>query len=584
MLLLLFTVTVGVYCSSLIEITLKPAVVGVDDRGVFQYLLNHRLTFNDIFFVRNPGKYYRPFLALTFLIDQKLWGETIFGYRLTSVVLHACNTLLVYAIGMFLFNKNVHRDRISFAAALLFAVHPLAVESVAWISGRTDLLVAFWSLLAFYLYLSATEKNTIYTLPFSLACALAAALSKETGIIVFILIIGWEVYYRKNFGLPKMEFAWIFALLLVSAGILYFVLRFNALATKDMSAEMLSARIFSGGLPTTDSFFASFGYYFKKFFIPFPLQFAVDSINVIRYLILGGIIIFLFVITLNKPSMAHYHFFYFWTLLGLLPAAAVSLTDIAWTPWAERYLYFSLVPLSFISGLLFIRFINNCQNFSRKVAIVCAAIVLIIFAFSSVQRAHVWNDNLALAHDTFKKSPTFIPAAVQYACSLHEKGRRDEAEQQLHKAELLPGAKHQVFYQLGLISMNKGAYERAKRYFLYALAEARIDKKLVLMGPYVKKNILTSLSNIEIVESNSHNDKRTKDCYYKKAVGYLVQAYNEDPGDSFLLYNIGKLYLFTRNKAEAIKYFEEFIKKWNNNDIYSQTAQKLLKKLSSGVS
>jgi len=578
-LLLLFTATMGLYCSSLIEITLKPSVIGIDDRGLLQYLLNHRLSFHDIFFVQNPGKYFRPFLELTLLIDQKLWDDHIFGYRLTNVLLHTCNTLIVYAIGKALFKTSSYRTEASFGAAILFAVHPVAVESVAWISGRTDLLVTLWSLLAFYFYLLANNKNAVYTLPLSLACALAAALSKETGIIVFILMIGWEIYYRKNYDIPKKKFALIFILLLLLSGILYFVLRFNALATRDMSMEMIGSRILSGEVfSSMKLFFASYGFYTKKFFVPFPLQLAIDTINVNMYAIGGVVLMLLFGTGMFIPMFARYRFYFFWALLGLLPAAVVSFTDIAWTPWAERYLYFSLVPLSFISSIFCVQLINSRQGFPRKVMVVCAAIVIIVFAFTSIQRAHVWNNALALSSDTYKKSPYFIPTAVEYARSLNEKGMRDEAEQQLHKAASLLGPKHQLFYYLGGMSMEKGDHERAKQYYLRALAEARNDKKLVQMGPYLKKTILASLSDVEMVESNAHTDKKTKNRYYQSAIEYLLEARKEDSSDAFLLYSIAKLYLAIGNNVEAIKYFEEFIGKWDH-DIYRQAAERLLKKI-----
>jgi tetratricopeptide (TPR) repeat protein len=580
--LLLFTAAMGLYCSSLIEITLKPSIIGVDDRSLLMSLLNHRLSFYDIFFVQNPGKYFRPFLGLTFLIDQRVWGEMVFGYRLTNVVLHACNTLLVYAIGRTLLRTQPHGAEASFGASLLFAIHPIAVESVAWISGRTDLLVVFWSLLAFYLYLVANNRNAVYLLPLSLACALAAAFSKETGIMVFILMIGWEIHYRKYFDFEKKRFALFFVLMLLAGGMFYFVLRFNALATRDMSTGMITSRMLSTEvLSSVKLILASYGFYFKKFIFPFPLQFSIDMINVNLYAIVGSVLVLLFIAGMRITSISRYHFYYFWALLGLLPSAVVSVTDIAWTPWAERYLYSSMVPFAIISALLCVQLVNSIQPFPflRKVAMVCTAIIFIVFGLSSVQRAHMLNDNLSLSQDTYAKSPSFIPAAVFYASSLIDKGMLDKAEQQLHKAELLSGAKHQIFYRLGLLSLSKGNNERAKQYFLFALTEARNDSKLVLMGPAAKKSILLSLSNLEYSESESYTERKTKQRCFQNAVTYLVEAYHEDNSDLFLLYNIAKMYLVMGNNTQAKKYFEEFIKKWHNNDVYKQSAEKLLNKI-----
>lgn len=581
-LLLLFTVTLAVYCSSLIEITLKPNSVGIDDHGLLQYLLNHRLTFHDLFFVHNSGKYFRPFLGLTYLIDQRLWGEMVFGYRLINVLLHACNALFAYLIGRLLLQSEPDREAISLASSVLFAVHPLAVESVAWISGRTDLLATFFALIAVYLYLSAHDKNAFYMLPASLVCTMASFFSKETGIIPIILIMAWDLYYRKHFIFPKLKFAPIFTLLLVSAGIFYFVMRYHALSARDMSMEIIKAHIFSIDFSAINLFFASYGFYFKKFLIPFPMQFAIDSINVFIYRFFGSVVISLFAVTAFFPRLVRYHFLYFWALIGLLPAAIVSFTDIAWTSWAERYLYFSLVPLSFAGGTFFVKIANSGLVFARRISLFFAVVVVIIFAATSVQRSHIWNNDLALAGDTFEKAPLFVPASVAYARSLEKTGRREEAEKQLHQAEFLPGPKHQVFYNLGLISMRKGNYTIAEEYLLHALSDAREDRKLRLMGPYVKKTIYMSLSNLKIKQSSLYTDTRAKDRYYKKAAGYLVDAYREEPTDSFLLYNIGKLYLLMKNKAEARKYFEEFIKK-SNDDIYRQTAEKLLQKIADSV-
>lgn len=127
--------------------------------------------------------------------------------------------------------------------------------------------------------------------------------------------------------------------------------------------------------------------------------------------------------------------------------------------------------------------------------------------------------------------------------------------------------------------MKKGDYEKAKQYLLCALTDARKDKKLVLMGPYVKKNILISLSDLAMSDSKSYADEKIKHELYQNAIKSLIEAHKEDISDTFLLYNIAKLYLFSGNNAQAKKYFEEFIQKWDN-DVNRQAAEKLLKKCS----
>jgi len=574
-LLLLAVITLGLYGSSLIEITIKPSSVGIDDQSLLQQLFDQKITLHDAFLRSGSGKYYRPFLVLSYLADKLLWGDLIFGYRLTNVLLHTCNVMLVYLLGAKILRATRYARASALGSAVLFAVHPIAVESVSWISGRTDLLAAAFSLAAFSLFLSDGRKKMLCAIPLGLA----AALSKETGIVVFILFLGWETYFGRSFDSPRKNMT-AFLFVLTAGCMAYLVGRHNALAAQDLSAELVWSRFRSPNLlHNLTLFVSSFGFYAKKFIIPYPLQFAIDTINVPWYAVLGSVLVVLFCAGFFYPAFARLHFYQFWAMLGVLPAAVVSITDIAWTPWAERYLYLSLAPLSILIADMFQALLVNVRDRYRYFLYGLAGMSIVIFAVSTVQRSHLWNDTTAFARDTCLKSPDFLPASVEYASVLSSNGLRDEAERQLHKAEMLVGPKHLLFFNLGTISLGKGDYAEARRYYLLALDEARIDKKLVLMGPSLRKNILTRLANLEMLESGRITDRSRKAEHQRKAVGHLIGAYDEDPSDYFLLYNIGKMYLSVGMNAEAARYFEEFILRWKNNDIYRQTAEGLLMKI-----
>ncbi len=117
-------------------------------------------------------KTYVPFSSVSLAIDYKIWGLDPFGYHLTNLLLHLINTLLVFC----LVRRLAHQLMPALIAALLFGVHPIHVESVAWISERKDVLstLFFLSALLFYLRYRAGQRSLFYIL--SLASFVVALL------------------------------------------------------------------------------------------------------------------------------------------------------------------------------------------------------------------------------------------------------------------------------------------------------------------------------------------------------------------------------------------------------------------------
>ena len=87
-----------------------------------------------------PYGYYRPVITLSYLLEYHLWGLRPFGYHATNVLLHAVSTVLVALI----LRRLRFGDGLCFTVALLFAVHPIHVENVAWIASRKDVLAFLW--------------------------------------------------------------------------------------------------------------------------------------------------------------------------------------------------------------------------------------------------------------------------------------------------------------------------------------------------------------------------------------------------------------------------------------------------------
>jgi tetratricopeptide (TPR) repeat protein len=140
---------------------------------------------------------YTPVERLSCAVDWALWGPRAWGFRLTNAFLHAANAALWFALSLRVLRLGGARGRRALAAAAVsacaFALHPLRVESVAWISERRDVLGLFWSLLAVGFHLR--RRGGI-----AFACFLLALLSKASAVSLPIVLWLLDAWPLKRFG------------------------------------------------------------------------------------------------------------------------------------------------------------------------------------------------------------------------------------------------------------------------------------------------------------------------------------------------------------------------------------------------
>lgn len=165
--------------------------LAVDDLHVYPQTLRDAASL----FVRNTyygggdGSNYRPIEVLSFMFDIYFYGEdNPFGRRLTNVIIHICNVILVYGIAF----RLTRIKGIGLLAGLIFATHLVHSQSappVAWIAGRPDLFVTLFYLTAVYLFVEFGKKRVLLLYIGSLVAFGFALLSKEMAITLPLLII-----------------------------------------------------------------------------------------------------------------------------------------------------------------------------------------------------------------------------------------------------------------------------------------------------------------------------------------------------------------------------------------------------------
>ncbi len=140
-----------------------------------------RLFWSDLFPAGIDSGYYRPLQALTYAVDYALWGLNPAGFHLTNVVLHATTAVLLYRVGVRVLGSAVA----ALASALLFAVHPLHVEAVTYVAGRSDPLAALCMLVAVLGFLRGDARGRAL----AVGAYGGALLAREAAFVLPVLLL-----------------------------------------------------------------------------------------------------------------------------------------------------------------------------------------------------------------------------------------------------------------------------------------------------------------------------------------------------------------------------------------------------------
>lgn len=142
---------------------------------------------------------YQPLSVLSYAIDFSLFKLKPAAYHITNLLFHIVNIFLVFN----LFKKLQMSNVVCYTVAILFAIHPTRVESVAWIAERKDVMYAMFYLLSILYYLKFREEKNVKMYVASLALFLCSALSKSMAITLPVVLILMDVFLDRKFDLKK---------------------------------------------------------------------------------------------------------------------------------------------------------------------------------------------------------------------------------------------------------------------------------------------------------------------------------------------------------------------------------------------
>ena len=349
--------------------------------------------------------YYRPMTYISFLLDRTVWGLNPVGFNITNLLLHISVTLLFYRVVATLFK----RESLAFVAALIFALHPVANETVNFhAGGRNTLLSACFGLLSLLLYVRKRE------LP-SVLCFLAAIFSKEFALLVPGIFFLYDRYLRED----KPKWLWYIPYLLSIA--LYLTLRSFAVA----KGNLFKTIQLSDNLLMVPQLVVS---YLKNMFFPFDLkviydvQPRMDVPSIALYSLLLAALLaaaFVFRKKAEVAGAACWFFLFLLPVIGIFPLGSALMAD--------RYAYFSLMGFSLALAFLLCKL-------DRRVIAALMVVLSIGFATIDIQRTAIWNNLLSLYLQMTKDAPERSIGFTNVGMYYYERGELATAEKYLEES------------------------------------------------------------------------------------------------------------------------------------------------------
>jgi len=430
--------------------------------------------------VAGPGaSYYRPLVTLSFWLDLNVSHANPHWFHLVNLLLYALAAVAVTLVLWELLHSRVW----ALLGGLLFAAHSSHAESVAFVSGRTDILLTlFIGIAAFALLRSLRKRNHWWWLVVPPAFGLAL-LSKESAVLFPLLValapllVG--IRYDRHYWLP------VLATVLVLAG--YLLLRAAAvpvLVPFDSRVSFLSRLA---------AIVNTFGLYIRMFFWPFEHHawyqanntFVVPMPNIIAalFLVVSAVLLAL------RRRFAATLWGYAWTIAFLLPVMSIaSIGPLA----AERLLCLPSAGMVVVLATVLSRLLTS-RVATRKVVGVGLGVVIVLLGADTMARTRIWRSNETLFTAMVREAPTAPSAYSSLADAIA--GTRPDSALALyeHALRLDPNYVH-AHLHAAIILSDKGDQRRA-------IQHLRVARELVPNSDMVLNNLALAFRDAGEIDS-----------------------------------------------------------------------------------
>jgi tetratricopeptide (TPR) repeat protein len=398
---------------------------------------------------------YHPLTMLVYSIEYQLWGLNASGYHVVNLLFHLLNAFLVFIV----VRKISSRQEVALVASLLFGIHPIHVESVAWLAELKDVMYTFFFLLSYRFYLSFSKNANTKEYVLALLFFLCSLLSKGMAASLPVLLVLTDYFLDGKFSRKKLLATIPFFVLSVIFGLIAIVAQRPSGLTTGTPVFPVGQRII----------FASYGFIMYLFKIvlpidlnaiyPYPIKVGEAlpaSFYIFPLLVITVIAAVVYSLRRTKKILYGLGFFAItvFLVLQLLPVGDAIMAD--------RYAYLPSIGIFYLAAeATFTRRNGNAINPSvvKGQAWIALSIFAIFFFSQTYSYCKIWKDGMTLWTDVIKKDSSIAGAYNNRGLVYIDQGNISLAKKDFDDAIRLQPDFAYAYYNRGLTYMQTGNAE-----------------------------------------------------------------------------------------------------------------------------
>ena len=528
---------------------------------------------------------WHPWTWLSHMADCEFYGLNAGRHHLTSVLLHLANTLL-----LFLVLERMTRARwASGFVAALFALHPLHVESVAWVAERKDVLSTLFWMLTLWTYVRYTERQTLnryLVVLFSLALGLLSKAMLVTLPCVMLLLDYWPLGrlqlaqptgHRNGYDKSRkrndqrsfphriiLEKVPFFALAAVSS-LITFLVQQSGGAVSSLESFSLENRVANA--------LVSYVSYIGKMIWPHPLAVLYPHPGMAPMWQVAGAVLFLAGVTALVVRLARRYPYlavgWLWYLGTLVPV--IGLVQVGSQAMADRYTYVPLIGLFIMIAWGVPDILAGWRHRKTVLAISAGLLLSIFMVVTSLQIQH-WHDSITLFNHTLKVTTRNFVVHNVLGNALALQGRQEEAIAHYAEALRINSQYADAHNNLGNLLARQGKQEEAIAHYAEALrinpqfAEAHYNLGNLLARQGKQEEVFAHYAEalrINPQYADAHNNLGNLLAHQGKqeeAIAHYAEALRINPQDAEAHYNLGIALARQGRQEEAIAHYAEALR------------------------